>query len=244
MQERGGRALCLHSLQPAAESGAEMEAVQLFQTDCLQSMRGIPDGAVDMILCDLPYRTGKRRWDSVIPLEPLWEQYRRVMRQDGAIVLFGTEPFSSALRGSNPKEFRYDWIWEREQGTNFMSCRFQPFKVHEIISVFSKQTCRYFPQLTEGTLYPRSVLTCRADGHFRADGALTQTPVGLLEYLIRTYTLPGETVLDSCMGSGSTGVACVNTGRSFIGMEIDPDFYQFACLRIREAEKHMAADSL
>ena len=228
--------------------------------DCLQLMKQIPDNSIDMILCDLPYGTTDCRWDSIIPFEPLWQQYNRIIKDDGAIVLFGSEPFSTMLRSSNLKCFRYDWIWEKEQGANFMSCKYQPYKVHEIISVFSKKRCRYYPQMTAGkpytsgkgdsgeitgrvkkvqthnggTRYPRSVQRFNTDK--RNSVHPTQKPVALLEYLIRTYTQEGDTVLDNCMGSGSTCVAAVRTRRHYIGFELDPKYFEIAWARLDEAE--------
>lgn len=240
-------------------------SVQLLQGDCLELMKDIPDGSVDMVLADLPYGTTACKWDACIPFEPLWEQYRRIAKPGGAIVLFGSEPFSTALRHSNIKEFRYDWIWEKEQGANFMLCKYQPYKVHEVISVFCRERPIYNPQMepgtpykssrggtsgdttgnvgkkqtvNSGTRYPRSVLrfhTEKARGKPHCHP--TQKPVAMLEYLIRTYTNEGETVLDNVMGSGSTGVACVKTGRSFIGMELDSGYFETACKRIFEAEE-------
>ncbi len=231
--------------------------IDLRQGDCLELMKYIPDKSIDMILCDLPYGTTACKWDTIIPFEPLWEQYNRVIKDNAAIVLFGSEPFSTELRHSNLKMFRYDWIWEKEQGANFMLCEYQPYKVHEIISVFSKKTCRYLPQMTKGkpyisgkgtsgditnnvvkiqtknsgTRYPRSIQhfsTDKAKGSFHP----TQKPIALLEYLIKTYTSIGDTVLDNCMGSGSTGVACVNTNRNFIGIELDDNYFEIAKDRI------------
>jgi site-specific DNA-methyltransferase (adenine-specific) len=125
----------------------------IFNKDCLEGMKGLPDGCIDMVLCDLPYGTTACKWDTCIPFEPLWEQYHRLVKPSGAIVLFGSEPFSTALRHSNLKEFRYDWIWEKEQGANFMLCKYQPYKVHEIISVFSRERHLYHPQMTAGKPY-------------------------------------------------------------------------------------------
>ena len=235
----------------------ETKEYELWQGDCLELMKDIPDKSVDMILCDLPYGTTACKWDSVIPFEPLWEQYKRIIKDNGAIVLFGSEPFSTELRHSNLKMFKYDWIWEKEQGANFMLCKYQPYKVHEIISVFSKKTHLYIPQMTEGKpyvsgkgtsgditnnvikvqtknegkRYPRSIQRFNTD---KSKGSLhpTQKPVALLEYLIKTYTNEGETVLDNCMGSGSTGVACINTNRKFIGIELTPRYFKMAKQRI------------
>lgn len=242
--------------------------MQLYQGDCLECMKMIPDKSIDMILCDLPYGTTACKWDTIIPFEPLWEQYNRIIKDDKAIVLFGSEPFSTELRHSNLKMFKYDWIWEKEQGANFMLCKFQPYKVHETISVFSKKTHLYVPQMTvgkpyisgkgtsgditgnvkkkqvknNGTRYPRSIQRFTTDknkGSFHP----TQKPVSLLEYLIRTYTNEGETVLDNCMGSGSTGVACANINRDFIDIELDSHYFSIAKQRINEAiNKNLEGD--
>lgn len=237
-----------------------MKNIDLMQGDCLELMKDIPDKSVDMILCDLPYGTTACKWDSVIPFEPLWEQYKRIVKDNGAICLFGSEPFATELRHSNLKMYRYDWIWEKEQGANFMLCKYQPYKVHEIISVFSKNRHTYNPQMVKGkpyisgkgtsgditrnvrkiqtknsgTRYPRSIQRFNTD---KGKGSLhpTQKPVALLEYLIKTYTNEGETVLDNCMGSGSTGVACINTNRKFIGIELDKQYFNIAQQRINDA---------
>ena len=241
------------------------EQYKLYNGDCLEIMKDIPDKSIDMILCDLPYGTTACKWDVIIPFEPLWEQYNRIIKDNGAIALFGSEPFSSALRMSNIKNYRYDWIWEKEQGANFMLCKYQPYKVHEIISVFSKKRHTYIPQMTKGkpyisgkgtsgeitnnvvkkqtknngTRYPRSIQKFNTD---KSKGSLhpTQKPVALLEYLIKTYTKEGETVLDNCMGSGSTGVACINTNRKFIGIELDSNYYNITKQRIDEYVKSSA----
>lgn len=234
--------------------------IQLLHGNCLELMKDIPDKSVDMILCDLPYGTTACKWDTVIPFEPLWKQYNRIIKDRGAIVLFGSEPFSTELRHSNLKMFRYDWIWEKEQGANFMLCKYQPYKVHEIISVFSKKTHLYIPQMTsgkpyisgngtsgditgnvgkvqtknDGTRYPRSIQrfpTDKSKGSFHP----TQKPIALLEYLIKTYTNEGDIVLDNCMGSGSTGVACVNLNRDFIGIELKQEYFNIATERINDA---------
>ena len=225
--------------------------------DCLEGMKLIPDESIDMILCDLPYGTTACRWDTIIPFEPLWEQYGRIIKDDGAIVLFGSEPFSSYLRLSNIKNYRYDWVWEKEQGANFMLCKYQPYKVHENISVFSKQRHLYCPQMTEGkpyisgkgtsgditgnvekvqtknygTRYPRSIQRFNTD---KSKGSLhpTQKPVALMEYLVKTYTNEGETVLDNCMGSGTTAIACINTNRNYIGFELSEEYCKIAEERI------------
>jgi len=239
------------------------------QGDCLELMKNIPDKSIDMILCDLPYGTTACKWDLIIPFESLWKAYKRIIKDSGAIVLFGSEPFSSKLRMSNLKMFKYDWIWEKEQGANFMLCKYQPYKVHEIISVFSYGTHIYFPQMTEGkpyisgkgtsgditgnvlktqtknngTRYPRSIQKFNTD---KSKGSLhpTQKPVALLEYLIKTYTNEGDTVLDNCMGSGSTCVAAINTNRHYIGFELDPHYFEIAQKRIEEAKKAKEAKTI
>ena len=237
-----------------------IELNRIYNEDCLEGMKRISDESVDMVLCDLPYGTTACKWDSIIPFESLWKAYKRIIKDGGAIVLFGSEPFSTMLRMSNLQNFTYDWIWEKEQGANFMLCKYQPYKVHEIVSVFSYGTHTYFPQMTEGkpyisgkgtsgditgivlktqtknngTRYPRSIQKFNTD---KSKGSLhpTQKPVALLEYLIKTYTNEGETVLDNCMGSGTTAIACINTGRNFIGFELDKQYCEIANERIQKA---------
>lgn len=236
--------------------------IELYQGDCLELMKNIPDKSIDMVLCDLPYGTTACKWDVVIPFELLWEEYNRIIKDNTPILLFGSEPFSTRLRSSNLKGFRYDWIWEKEQGANFMLCKYQPYKVHEIISVFSKKRHNYYPQMTKGKpylsgkgtsgeitnnvkklqiknngqRYPRSIQRFNSD---KRKSALhpTQKPILLLEYLIKTYTRENQTVLDNCMGSGSTGVACVNTNRNFIGIELDENYFKIAEKRIKCASE-------
>ena len=235
--------------------------VDLRLGDCLELMKDIPDGSVDLVLTDPPYGTTACKWDSVIPFEPMWEQLNRVIKPNGAICLFGSEPFSSALRMSNIKHFKYDWIWNKKRFANQMCAKFQPLKIHENISVFSLKKHNYYPQglircdkitkqgkkitdnigggsrptqyYQEFTNYPRSILEFGLD---KEKYHSTQKPITLLEYLIRTYTNEGETVLDFTMGSGSTGVACVNTNRNFIGIELDEGYFEIAKKRIEEAQ--------
>lgn len=238
--------------------------IQLLQGDCLELMKEIPDGSVDMVLADPPFGTTRNRWDTVIPFEPLWEQYRRICKPNAAIVLFSQMPFSAALVSSNPKKFRYEIIWQKSQGTGHFNANRMPLKIHENILVFYRSLPTYNPQKTTGAKHykvkhhkgssnygkQRECETVNTDGtrypldvvHFPACNTSaekpihpTQKPVPLLEYLIRTYTNEGETVLDNCMGSGSTGVACVNTGRNFIGIELDPGYFETAKRRINEA---------
>lgn len=237
-----------------------MSDMTLMQGNCLDRMKEIPDGSVDMVLCDLPYGTTQCKWDSVIPFEPLWAQYRRVCKDNAAIVLFGAEPFSSFLRISNLQWFKYDWIWDKVKGTGFLNAKKQPMRNHEIISVFYQKQCVYHPQKTSGhpmkrsfrrrelqtdvygemkndnkyastERYPRSIQVFSTDTQ-NSSLHPTQKPIALLEYLIKTYTNDGETVLDNCMGSGSTGVAALNIGRNFIGIELDEHYFAIAKARL------------
>lgn len=243
----------------------------MYQGDCLYLMKDINDKSIDMILCDLPYGTTRNRWDTVIPFDELWKQYKRIIKDHGAICLFGQEPFASLLRVSNLKMFKYDWIWEKSKASGFLSAKKRPLSAHEVVSVFYKKMPTYNPQFTEGKPYVREfkkgqqgsqtgsynrvsnpLKTRKSDGKryprsvqkfttsefddFHGSHP-TQKPVALLEYLIKTYTREGETVLDNCMGSGSTGVACVNTNRNFIGMELDPKYFEIAKERINKANE-------
>ena len=247
-----------------------MSKIDLYNGDCLEVMKNIPNKSVDMILCDLPYGTTACKWDVIIPFEPLWEQYNRIIKDNGAIVLFGSEPFSSALRMSNIKNYKYDWIWKKPRGTGHLNVKRQPLRDVENISVFYKKQCLYNPQLSKGEPYSalkggkNSRVSQAGDttygkfmngAEYRNDndgfrypkqvisfgvverGTLhpTQKPVALLEYLIKTYSNEDDIILDNCMGSGSTGVACVNTGREFIGIELDENYYNIAKNRISQA---------
>jgi DNA modification methylase len=235
--------------------------LQLIHGDCLIEMKTIPDKSIDMILCDLPYGTTACKWDVIIPFEPLWEQYKRIIKDRGAIVLFGSEPFSSYLRMSNIKQYKYDWVWDKVRPSGFQIAKYNPMKRHELISVFQEGS-NWYPQKEKrdkpvkgrvcsssdssplkyndgiARVYdeknPQSILVFskQSDGKYIHP---TQKPVALLEYLIKTYTLENETVLDNCMGSGSTGVACINTNRNFIGIEKDDKYFEIAVDRIAEA---------
>lgn len=241
--------------------------IQLMQGDCLELMKWLPDKSVDMVLCDLPYGTTRCKWDSVIPFEPLWEEYKRLIKPHGVIALFGAEPFSSALRMSNLKWFKYDWIWDKVMVTGFLNAKKQPMRAHEVISVFYEGQCTYNPQMTHGhkrkVSSARSKIKCKATDAYGKHGFTSydstdryprsiqvfssdkqksalhtaQKPVALLEYLIKTYTNAGETVLDNCMGSGSTGVAAIHTGRSFVGIELDTGYFEIAQNRICGAQE-------
>lgn len=232
------------------------DQIKLLNGDCLVEMSQIPDGSVDMVLCDLPYGTTQNKWDSVIPLALLWEQYRRVCKPSAAIVLTASQPFTSALGASNLKSLRYAWVWEKSSATGHLNAKRMPMKLHEDVLVFSDAAHNYFPQdlkqlgkvvrrgsngsnfgesgtenFQEWTNFPRSILRFGSDS-----GTVhpTQKPVALMEYLIRTYTNEGETVLDNTMGSGTTGVACVKTGRKFIGIERDTEYFRIASERIQK----------
>lgn len=231
--------------------------IQLYNGDCLELMKNIPDGSVDLVLTDPPYGTTACKWDTVIPFEPMWAQLNRIIKPNGAICLFGSEPFSSALRMSNIKNFKYDWIWDKKIAGNPFIAKHQPLKVHEIISVFGNGKTIYIPQMRKGKMrvkgggksklfdvectktendeyYPVSILP--ESNSNRKQLHPTQKPIALLEYLIKTYTNEGETVLDFTMGSGSTGVACINTNRNFIGIELDKGYFEIAEKRINEAQ--------
>lgn len=238
-----------------------IEVNKIYCENCLLGMQRIPDKSIDMILCDLPYGTTQCSWDAIIPFNELWLQYERVIKDNGAIVLFGAEPFSSHLRLSNIKLFKYDWIWDKKKGTGFLNAKKQPMRNHETISVFYKQQCTYNPQKTFGHVkkksfrakhlqtdvygdmnndytyesterYPRSIQEFSTDTQ-NISLHPTQKPVALFEYLIKTYTNEGETVLDNCMGSGTTAIACINTNRNYIGFEKEGKYYNVIQERIK-----------
>jgi site-specific DNA-methyltransferase (adenine-specific) len=240
----------------------------LHQGDCLEVMRSIPDGSVDMILADLPYGTTNCKWDTIIPFAPLWEQYKRVIKRNGAIVLTASQPFTSALVMSNPTMFRQALVWEKTRPTNVFNAKKQFMKWHEDIVVFYAKPPTFNPQMRAdgkfcgakvqrknhdrangifgktgerkdyiheangGLFYPKTVLEFAQEMHTSKHP--TQKPVALMEYLIKTYTNEGDTVLDNVMGSGTTGVACKNLGRSFVGIELDPTYFEIASKRIGE----------
>ena len=236
------------------------EKVKLLHGDCLELMNDIPDKSVDMILCDLPYGVTQCKWDAIIPFDKLWEQYNRIIKDNGAVVLFGSEPFTSLLICSNLKKFKYNWIWQKNKATGFLNAKKQPLNDNETISVFYKKQCTYNPQMTvaektykrgmakrsksdcygeekdfvqvdTGLRYPKRIQYFN-NNYTREQLHPTQKPVELLEYLIKTYTNEDEVVLDNCMGSGSTGIACINTNRRFIGMEIEEKYFKIAKDRI------------
>ena len=234
--------------------------MNLMLGDCLERMKEIPDGSVDMILCDLPYGTTACKWDSVIPFEPLWEQYRRVAKRNAAIVLTASQPFTSALVMSNLSNFKYQWTWDKANSTGFLNAKKQPLRQTEDVCVFYREQCTYNPEMevrgkprvkggynkpggsdnygdfhdvksVSNEYYPTNLL--RISNANRAEKTHpTQKPVALMEYLIKTYTNEGETVLDNCMGSGTVGVACKNLNRKFIGIEKDETYFKIAQDRI------------
>lgn len=234
---------------------------KIMQGDCLELMKDIPNGSVDMILCDLPYGTTRNKWDCVIDFEPMWKHYKRVIKKNGAIVLFSQMPFGASVIMSNPKMFRYEWIYQKPNATGFLNSNRMPLKSHENILVFYKKLPIYNPQKWKGKPYFAKSGNRTSSNYGNFDGDYhtenkngmrypidiikfnkeqglhpTQKPVALLEYLIRTYTNEGDTVLDNCMGSGSTGIACINTGRNFIGIELDSGYFEIAKKRIEGAE--------
>lgn len=245
-----------------------MEFNKIYNEDCLEGMKRIPDNSVDMILCDLPYGTTQNKWDSIIPLDKLWEQYERIIKDNGAIVLTSQTPFDKVLGASNLKMLRYEWIWEKNKATGHLNAKKMPMKAHENVLVFYKKLPTYNPQglieksvptINKGargkkiqgaggtnygisnkdavqthTGYPRDILYFPVD---MKPVHPTQKPVALFEYLIKTYSNEQDIVLDNCMGSGTTAIACMNTGRNFIGFELDEDYYNIANKRILENQK-------
>jgi len=231
--------------------------MKLINGDCLEVMKDIPDGSVDMVLTDPPYGTTACKWDSIIPLEPMWEQLKRIIKPNGAIVMTASQPFTSKLISSNYKMFKYCWVWDKGQGTGFLNAKKQPLRTYEDVIVFYGKQCTYKPQMrlghkpykckqgktksenygkqtgaiteSSGERYPLNIIKFKRD---KEKLHSTQKPVALMEYLIKTYTNEGETVLDFTMGSGTTGVACKNLDRNFIGIELDKEYYDIAVNRI------------
>jgi len=237
----------------------DKDMIDLRLGDCLEIMKEIPSKSIDAIICDLPYGTTQCKWDSVIDFEPLWKQYNRIIKNNGAIILFGAEPFSSALRMSNIKNYKYDWVWEKTKASNYLNAKRQPLRANENISIFYKKQPIYNPQMTKGNpynkgkakretsvygkqvsvevksenglRYPRNVIKFRTA---ESEGKLhpTQKPLELLEYLVKTYSNENDIILDNTMGSGTTGVACKNLNRKFIGIEKDEKYFKIAESRI------------
>lgn len=236
-----------------------MDDITLLHGDCFERMKEIADGSVDMILTDPPYGVTCCAWDKVQAFEPMWEEYRRIIKPNGCIAIFAGEPFSSALIQSNLKMYRYELIWKKNQASDFLNAKQKPLRIHDKIQIFYQKSPVYHPQKTKGKPYRRSVCPAlremyreleerervNATGerypttviHFPMERGEhpTQKPVPLLAWLIRTYTNEGDTVLDSFMGSGSTGIACVQEGRRFIGIEREDKYFEVAKRRIEEA---------
>jgi DNA modification methylase len=234
--------------------------IRLFNNDCLKVLPTIPNKSIDLILTDPPYGTTSCKWDSVIPFEPMWKELKRIIKDNGCIAVFGSEPFSSALRMSNIKQFKYDWYWNKKIPSGMAFAKYQPMRQLELISIFSKNKTNYYPQkilrdkpIKSGGIKKSETAPHNLPKGFKKEykyknpinliefdkirnGSVhpTQKPVALLEYLIKTYTNEGDTVLDFTMGSGSTGVACKNTNRKFIGIEMDKNYFDIAEKRINE----------
>lgn len=237
--------------------------IDLKQGNCLELMKEIPSHSIDMILCDLPYGTTACKWDIIIPFEPLWEEYKRIIKNNGAIALFGKQPFTSFLIQSNLPWWRYELIWEKEKGTDFGNANRKPLNAHESIQIFYNKQPTYNKQMLPGQPYTKKNYrnNDEEDLNFKSDNSgvwvnkgertpitvlkfardnihkgtnlhPTQKPVKLLEWLIKSYTNENELVLDNCMVSGSTGVACINTNRNFIGYELEPNYFEIAQNRI------------
>ena len=254
-----------------------IELNRIYNEDCLEGMKRIPDKSIDMILCDLPYGKTACKWDKIIPFEPLWEQYERVIKDNGAIVLFGSQPFTTTLINSNIKLFKYCWYWEKEKGTGFAFSGKQPLRKIEEICVFYKKQPNYDSQgeklakpykhalpikksdsggITSDNLNPdgsrkyawythkkkHNLLYFSRDNANKGKGLHpTQKPVALFEFLIKTYTNEGDLVLDNCIGSGTTAIACINTSRNYIGFELNNEYYEIAKNRIN---KHIIDNNL
>ena len=252
-----------------------IEIDRIYNEDCLEGMKRIDDKSVDCIITDLPYGTTACAWDTVIPFDRLWEQYRRITKPNAAIVLFGSEPFSSALVMSNPTMFRHEWIWVKNRGSNFANTVREPFKEHEKILVFSQGKWTYNPIMQDrtGSGLDRAKYNCKFESHSdnyrkfdtRETNQLTeqrvpssvqyfktscgddhfhptQKPVSLIEYLVLTYTNKGDLVLDSCMGSGTTAIACIKAKRHFVGFETDEGYFRQAEKRIWEERRQLTLD--
>jgi len=239
--------------------------IRLIHGEMLETMRGLEAQSLDAIITDLPYGTTACKWDNVIPFAPMWEAVKHALKPHGAFVTTASQPFTSALVMSNPGWFRYEWIWAKTKATGFLDANRKPLKAHENIVVFSANGCIYNPQMVNGSFhrrggknsgrvyeqmhgafrdfvthdnkyYPQSIINI---GHPVEVDHPTQKPIGLIEYLIRTYTNPGDLVGDFCFGSGTTAVACVNTGRRFVGCEKEAEYHQIAVERVRKARLQM-----
>lgn len=251
-----------------------MDLNKIYNEDCLEGMKRIPDNSVDCVVCDLPYGTTKKHWDCVIPLDKIWTQYKRIIKGNGAIVLFSQMPFTAVLACSNLDMLKYEFIWEKDNGTGFLNCNYAPLKKHENILVFSKASACFVkdkenammfnPQMDTGKPYTskrngssknydfqnmKSVQTINNGKRYPIDILKfprdkekihpTQKPVALIAYLIRTYTKSGGVVLDNCMGSGTTAIACIREKRNFIGFELNKEYFDKACKRIQQEQQQL-----
>ncbi len=245
------------------------EKSKIIQGDCLEKMKLIPDGSIDAIITDIPYGTTACKWDAVIDFKLMWKQLNRIIKQNGAIVLFGSEPFSSALRMSNIKNYKYDWVWNKKNSGSGLLAKRQPLKITELIHVFSKKTHKYYPIMVKGKMrnkksygsregsvtgeiragvdnyndlyYPKNIIEI-SNASQKGKQHPTQKPVELLEYLIKTYTKEYETVLDFAAGSGTTGEACINLNRDFILIEKEPNYYEVIKERVGKIFKNYGLD--
>jgi site-specific DNA-methyltransferase (adenine-specific) len=246
-----------------------LELNRIYQQDCIEGMKLIPDKSIDMILCDLPYGTTRNKWDSVISFDMLWKQYERIIKDNAAIVLTAAQPFTSALVMSNPKIFKYELIWEKSQATGFLNSKKQPLRKHESILVFYQSQPTYNPQFTDGKpytaksnasankgnygnfkdnitvndgkRYPVSILPFKNGG--KTDHP-TQKPLELFEYIIRTFTNERDVILDNCIGSGTTAVAALRNNRNFIGFELESEYVRIANQRIENTRDELAEAKL
>jgi len=235
------------------DSGCKLEINKVYNKECIEGMKDIEDKSIDMILCDLPYGTTQCKWDVIIPFDKMWEQYERIIKDNGAIVLTSAQPFTSLLIASNIKLYKYNWVWEKSKATGYLNSKKRPMVAHEDILVFAKKQTKYNPQMVKGEPYfkgeahrptdvygeQKEILVENKDGlryprtvqYFKtaeSEGKVfhpTQKPISLFEYLINTYTSEGDLVLDNCMGSGTTAIACRNTNRNYIGFELDKKYY-------------------
>jgi len=236
---------------------------QIHLGDCLDIMKNIPDSSIDMILCDLPYGTTNCKWDAIIPFEPLWEQYNRVCKRNAAMVFTASNPFTSALIMSNPKFFKYTWVWEKSKATGYLNSKKMPMRAHEDICVFYRKLPTYNPQMWQGKPYDKGTAHRPTDVYGKQVGEIhvknnsglryprsvqyfktsesegkvihpTQKPISLFNYLIKTYSNEGETILDNCIGSGTTAISCLETGRNYIGIEKDQKYYELCAKRIND----------
>lgn len=242
-----------------------MELDIIYNEDCIEGMKKIPNKSIDCIICDLPYGTTRNKWDSIIPFDKLWEEYERIIKDNGAIVLFSQQPFTAALVMSNPKLFKYEWIWEKESGTGFLNAKRAPLKIHENILVFYKSLPTYNPQMTEGKPYKcksgkqknasydvahmhdvvtenkgeRYPITTIKFARDKEKIHPTQKPVDLIRYLIKTYSNPNEIILDNCMGSATTAIACLLENRHYIGFELSKEYFDKGNDRIEKTKKEL-----